>query len=129
MARKRLASCDAVRRASRANLRQGRYEENGYKYLPEADLSIQGVDANLACEHSFRLARARSISLKVPFEWRDKEDAAHPGQSGIIERNPSGRLHGSGELPSCPHSDGVSADFSALGTSGLAKSGRGSPQR
>jgi hypothetical protein len=85
MARKRLGSYDAVRRASRANLRQGRYEEKGYKYLPEADLSIQGVDANLACEHSFRLARARNISLKVPFEWRDKEDAAHPGRSGIIE--------------------------------------------
>lgn len=91
MARKRLGSYDAVRRASRANLRQGRYEENGYKYLPEADLSIQGVDANLACEHSFRLARAMNISLKVTFEWRDKEDAAHPGQSGIIEWNPSGR--------------------------------------
>jgi hypothetical protein len=91
MARKRLGSYDAVRKASHANLRQGRYEENGYKYLPEADLSIQGVDANLACEHSFRLAKAMNISLKVTFEWRDKEDAAHPGQTGIIEWNPNDR--------------------------------------
>lgn len=91
MARKQLGSYDAVRKASRANLRQGCYEENGYKYLPEADLSIQGVDANLACEHSFRLAKTMNIALKVMFEWRDKEDAAHPGQTGIIEWNPKGR--------------------------------------
>lgn len=91
MARKRLGSYDAVRKASQANLRQGRYEENGYKYLPEADLSIQGVDANLACVHSFRLAKAMNISLKVTFEWREKEDAAHPGETGISEWSPNGR--------------------------------------
>ena len=88
MARKRLGSFEAVRRASQANLRQGCYEENGYKFLPEADLSIQGVDANLACEHSFRLAKAVNVSLKVTFEWRDKEGAAHPGETGIIEWSP-----------------------------------------
>jgi hypothetical protein len=90
MARKRLGSFEAVRKASHANLRQGRYEENGYKYLPEADLSIQGVDANLACDHSFHLARAMNVSLKVTFEWCDKEDAAHPGETGIIEWTPMG---------------------------------------
>lgn len=88
MARKRLGSFEAVRRASQANLRQGCYEENGYKFLPEADLSIQGVDANLACDHSFRLAKAMNVSLKVMFEWRDKEGAAHPGETGVIEWSP-----------------------------------------
>lgn len=90
MARKRLGSFDAVRRVSQANLRQGRYEEDGYKFLPEADLSIQGVDANLACAHSFCLAKAMNISLEVRFEWRDKEGAAHPGETGIIEWSPVG---------------------------------------
>ena len=88
MACKRLGSYEAVRKASHANLRQGRYEVNGYKYLPEGDLSIQGVDANLAWDHSFRLAKAMNISLKVTFEWRDKEDAAHPGETGMIEWTP-----------------------------------------
>jgi hypothetical protein len=88
MARKRLGSFEAVQKASHANLRQGCYEENGYKYLPEADLSIQGVDANLACDHSFRLAKAMNVSLKVTFKWRDKEDAAHPRETGIVEWTP-----------------------------------------
>lgn len=88
MARKRLGPFEAVRNATHANLRRGRYEENGYKYLPEADLSIQGVDANLACDHSFRLAKAMNVSLKVTFEWRDKEGAAHPGETGVIEWSP-----------------------------------------
>jgi len=88
MARKRLGTFEAVRKESQANLRQGRYEENGYKYIPEADLSIQGVDANHAWEHSLRLAKAMNVSLEATFEWRDKEEAAHPGQKGIIEWYP-----------------------------------------
>lgn len=90
MARKRLDSFEAVRKASHANLRPGRYEDDGYHYLAEADLSVQGVDANLACEHSFRLAKVLGVSLKVTFEWRDKAEAANPGQVGIIEWTPNG---------------------------------------
>jgi hypothetical protein len=89
-ARKELGSFQALREASDANLRQGRYEDNGYKYIPKADLSIQGVDANAACEHAFRLAKVLNVSLKVTFEWRDKAEAAYPGQRGIIEWVPNG---------------------------------------
>jgi hypothetical protein len=78
-----------VRKASHANLRSGRYEDDGYHYVDEADLSIQGVDANLACRHSFRLAKVLNVSLRITFEWREKDDAAHPGQIGIIEWNPN----------------------------------------
>jgi hypothetical protein len=89
MARKRLGSYEAVRKVSQANLRSGRYEDDGYHYLAEADLSVQGVDANLACQHAFRLAKVLKVSLKVTFQWRDKEDAAYPGQTGIIEWDPN----------------------------------------
>ena len=88
MARQRLGSLDAVRQASPANLRRGRFEENGYRFLPEADFSIQGCDANKSCESAFRLAKALNIPLRVTFEWREKEDAAHPGQTGVIEWSP-----------------------------------------
>jgi len=85
---RRLGSVDALRRASGANVRQGRYEENGYKYVPDADLSIQGVDSNLAWDHSLSLARALGTSIKVAFEWREKDGAAHPGQTGVLEWAP-----------------------------------------
>lgn len=90
LARQRMGSFDAVRQASSANLREGRYEENGYAFLPEGNLSIQGVDANLAWDHSLRLARALDVKIRVQFEWRDKEAAAHPGVTAILEWSPQG---------------------------------------
>jgi hypothetical protein len=89
LGRKRFGSFDALRKASSANLRDGKYEENGYKYLPEADISIQGVAADRACEHSFQLAKAMGVPIKVTVEWRNKEGAAHPGRTGVVEWTPS----------------------------------------
>lgn len=89
MARKSLGSFEAVRKASHANLRKGQYENDGYQYITEADLSVQGVDANSACEYSFLLAKAMNVPLSVTFEWRNKDDAAYPGKRGIIEWSPN----------------------------------------
>lgn len=88
MAMKKFGSFDEVRKHSGANLRRGRYEENGYKYLPDADLSIQGVAADFAADHAFRLARSMNISLRLAFEWHDKESAAYPGRIGVMEWTP-----------------------------------------
>lgn len=91
MAWKRLGSFEAVRKASGANLRQGRYESDGYRYLPEADFSIQGCDSNHSCERAFNLAKAMNLSLGVTFMWRNKDEASHPGQMGQIEWQPRER--------------------------------------
>ena len=88
LGRQRMGSFDALRQASGANLREGRYEENGYVYLPEADLSIQGVDANLAWDHSLGLARALDVKIQLRFEWRHKEGAARPGETAVLEWSP-----------------------------------------
>lgn len=88
VAHKRLGSFDALRRVSTANLREGKYEESGYRYLQDADLSIQGVDSNLAWDHSLRVARAIEIPIDVRFEWRNKEAAARPGEEAILEWAP-----------------------------------------
>jgi hypothetical protein len=90
LGRQRMGSFEALRRASGANIREGRYEENGYRYLPEADLSIQGVDANLAWDHSLGLARALKIPIQLRVEWRKKDGAAHPGEEAAIEWVPNG---------------------------------------
>jgi hypothetical protein len=85
LAHKRLGSYDAIRRVTGAHVKQGKYEENGFHYLPEADLSVQGVDSNLAWDHSLGLARHLRIPIHVRFEWRDKDGAAHPGQVAVLE--------------------------------------------
>jgi hypothetical protein len=89
LAKQRLGSFDALRRISGAQLRAGRYEENGYHYLPDADLSIQGVDANSAWDHSLKLARHLRVGIAAKFEWRNKTEAARPGQVGILEWLPT----------------------------------------
>ena len=85
LARQRLGSFDALRHASGAQIRPGRHEENGFHFLPEADISIQGVDANSAWDHSMKLARHLGIDIAARFEWRNKVEAARPGQIGVLE--------------------------------------------
>lgn len=86
---RRLGSFDALRHATHAQLRRGCYEEEGYKCLHEVDISIQGVDSNGAWDHSLAVARAARIPIRITFEWRDRDDAAHPGRRGVLEWNPA----------------------------------------
>jgi predicted nucleotidyltransferase len=86
-----LGSFEELARVSTANLRAGRFEERGFEYLPEADLSIQGQDANLAWKHTLRLAKALDAALLVQFEWRVTEGAAHPGRAGVLAWAPDSR--------------------------------------
>jgi hypothetical protein len=88
VARQRLGSFEALQRISRAHLRPGRYEEDGFHYLAEGDFSIQGVDSNFAWAHSLGLARHLRIPIRVKFEWRHKEGVARPGQLAILEWTP-----------------------------------------
>jgi len=88
VARGRLGSFDAIQRISGAHLRPGRYEEDGFHYLPDADLSIQGVDSNFAWSHALRIARHMRVPIRARFEWRHKEGAARPGQTAILEWSP-----------------------------------------
>jgi hypothetical protein len=89
VARQRLGSFEALQRVSGAHLRPGRYEQDGFHYLPEADLSIQGVDSNFAWAHTLGLARHLRVPVRVRFEWRLKEAAAHPGRTAILEWSPA----------------------------------------
>ena len=83
---KRLGSFDALKRATTARVREGQYEEEGFKYLPEADFSIQGLDSNGAWDAALAVARAVRMPIVVTFQWR--EDGKHPGESGILEWKP-----------------------------------------
>lgn len=88
MARQRLGSFEAVQKISGANIRPGQYEEEGFHYLKDADLSIQGVDSNLAWSHSLGIARHLRTAIRVKLQWRHKEGAARPGQVAVLEWSP-----------------------------------------
>ena len=88
LALENLGSVAEVMRASGANIREGRYEEEGFHYIPEADLSIQGQDSNQAWANGLRMAKRLSVPLEVAFRWHQKDGAAHPGELGRISWAP-----------------------------------------
>lgn len=49
--------------------------EKGYHYLPEIDISIQGVDANRAWKIILHLAKNLNIPIEVYFEWKKGSNA------------------------------------------------------
>lgn len=88
IARERLGSFAALRAESGANLKEGRFTNDGYRYLPEIDLSIQGVESNLAWSHSLNLARRLNIPIEVKLMWREKTGAARPGETAVLKWRP-----------------------------------------
>ncbi len=67
-----------------ANNISGKKEDGGYKYVPEADLSVQGLDANGAWKAIAYLANALRVSVKVQFTWQNNPKAAKPGATAKL---------------------------------------------
>jgi hypothetical protein len=85
--RKARANVKTVEDLSRliiVNFVSGRKEDEGYKYLPEASLSVQGQDANSAWKGAFHIAQQLRCPIEVMFVWRHKEGAAFPGETGCL---------------------------------------------
>lgn len=86
----KMGSFDALRDATRAHVKQGRYEEEGFAYLGKnsdgsnVDVSLQGMDANLSWASTVHLAKAIGVPVEVNFEWRDNPKAAKPRQRGHL---------------------------------------------
>ncbi|WP_099824097.1 T4SS efffector SepA family protein [Oceaniglobus indicus] len=62
----------------------GCYEEEGYKYDHELDISVQGQSAADAWKEVERLADQWRIPVYVEFVWRQTPKAQHPGKSGVL---------------------------------------------
>jgi hypothetical protein len=77
-----------LKEASNARLREGKYEREGFKYVPTGNFSIQGLDSNLSWSSSLRLARRLEVPIEIEFEWLEKEAAANPGKRGHILWDP-----------------------------------------
>lgn len=61
------------------------YEEEGYRFYPELGISVQGQSAQDAWKEVSRLADKHRIPVEIEFQWRDNENAQHPGKVGIIQ--------------------------------------------
>ena len=83
-ARDRLSGQDDARRLIIVKFVHGKKEEEGYRFIPEVGLSVQGQDANSAWRGAYHIAQQLGIAVDVEFLWRVKEGAAFPGETGRL---------------------------------------------
>jgi hypothetical protein len=73
---------EQIRKVIICNFVVGKKEDNGYKYLEDVGISIQGQDANNAWRATYRILQAIKVPVEVIFIWQDNPKAAAPGESG-----------------------------------------------
>lgn len=64
------------------NFVAGQKNDEGYRYLPDVGISVQGQDANGAWKAACHIAQQLGYPLTATFVWREKEGAAFPGVTG-----------------------------------------------
>jgi len=57
-------------------------EQQGYRFIQEAGLSVQGSDANTVWRAIFALVKVIGMKIEVEFYWEDKPKAAYPNATG-----------------------------------------------
>jgi hypothetical protein len=62
----------------------GQKTDEGYHFLEDAGLSVQGQDANGAWRSVMFIVQNLKASVEVSFIWRNKEGAEHPGKTGSM---------------------------------------------
>jgi hypothetical protein len=62
----------------------GKKEDQGYHYIPAADISLQGQDANAAWKATFHIVKALDLAIDVTYMWYENEKAAKPGEMGRL---------------------------------------------
>ena len=65
----------------------GKKEDQGYRHIAKAGISIQGQDAAAAWKAAAHILKALHIPAEVVFMWYDNDKAAHPGQTGKLTVN------------------------------------------
>ncbi len=69
-------------------VKPGQITTDGYAPISGTGISCQGVDANRAWQLTRKLAERLGVEVSVRFAWRDKENAAHPGQKAFLQWKP-----------------------------------------
>jgi hypothetical protein len=62
----------------------GKKDDQGYHYIPAADISLQGQDANAAWKAIFHIVKALDLTIDVTYMWYDNDKAAKPGEMGRL---------------------------------------------
>jgi len=80
----RFRPLSAMRKIVPVNMVEGRKSDEGYHFLSDVGLSVQGQDANDAWLCVAHVARQLGCAVEVHFFWRTREGAAYPGEHGKV---------------------------------------------
>jgi hypothetical protein len=58
--------------------------DEGYRFLSDIGISIQGQDSNGSWKGARHIAQKLGLQLSVTFKWREKEGAVFPGVTGRL---------------------------------------------
>ena len=61
---------------------KGEKTDQGYRYVAEGNISVQGQDATGAWKTTSHLLKALGYSAEITFEWYDNPKASNPGEVG-----------------------------------------------
>ncbi len=82
LAKAKAKSSAELKKLVSVNFVEGRKSDEGYRFLSDIGLSVQGQDANGAWRGACHVAQQLGCKLNATFIWRDKEGAAFPGVTG-----------------------------------------------
>ena len=81
---RKAGSFDQLNRMCPVNMVPGQKTNEGYHYLSEIDVSVQGLSAKEACGALVEIARRSGTDVEITFLWRDKDGAEYPGDTGRL---------------------------------------------
>ncbi len=79
-----IGDLNKLRRIVGINIESGQKTDEGYHFLEDVNLSVQGQDANGAWRSIIFIAQNLKASVEVSFIWRNKAGAEHPGKAGSM---------------------------------------------
>jgi hypothetical protein len=86
IAARKVGSTDQLKQMLLCNYVDGQGDEKlGYRYIPEAKISVQGQAANPAWKSIYHIVKTLGLSFDVTFVWEDKAKAAFPGKTGRMK--------------------------------------------
>lgn len=85
IAAKRGIKVEELKRITGVRMTTGKKEDEGFTFLTDVNISVQGQDALAASRAIVRLAQHLKTSVEISFYWQEKEAAEHPGQQAMLK--------------------------------------------
>lgn len=75
---------EQMRNLLTCNYFAGKKEDQGYKYLDDVGISVQGSDANNAWKAIYNILKVIKVPVEVTFVWQDNPKAVSPGATAKL---------------------------------------------